>query len=85
MEQAKRRGAFRGNVIGPIGKYIKVEEGKEELAQIAELTVGGSLDKFVISDKADFKAMQKIRNEVRCNARECGVLQTVSARISNRL
>jgi hypothetical protein len=66
-------------VIGPIGKFLKVEEGKEELAQMAELVLGGSLDKFIISDKADFRVMQKIRQDVRCNARECGIYQTVSS------
>ena len=80
MEHARRRGVFRGNVIGPIGNYLKVEEGKGELAQLAEFTIKGCLDKFIISDKADFKAMQRIRNEVKCNARECGLFQTVRSR-----
>jgi len=62
-------------VIGPVGKYIKVVQGKEKYAKLAELAIGppGSLDKFVVTNQDDLKLIQRLRKEVGCGARDCNV------------
>lgn len=62
-------------MIGPVGKYIKVVEGKEKYAKLAETAIGppGSLDKFVVTNQDDLKLLQRLRREVGCGARDCNV------------
>lgn len=71
MEDAIRNNKFRGTVIGPIAKYIKIIPGKERYAEIAELALGpGTLDRFIVTNSHDRDVMNKIRREAGC-ARDC--------------
>jgi chromosome segregation ATPase len=64
---------FRGPVIGPIGAYLKIEEGKEDFAEIAELSLGGGLlDRFIVTNNEDRVTLQKIRDHARCTY-DCGI------------
>lgn len=75
VAQLERARKFKGAVIGPVGKYIKVVEGKEKYAKLAETAIGppGSLDKFVVTNQDDLKLLQRLRREVGCGARDCNV------------
>lgn len=80
VEKALRDKRFRGKVIGPIGYHIKIAKGQEHLAKIAESTLGrGTLDRYIVTNDADRALFMKLRQEVGCNSRECGVFQTVSS------
>lgn len=70
------RNQFRGPVVGPIGTHIKIAPGKEQYAQVAELALGnGVLDRFIVTNDADRKLLMKIRREVGCSTRDCGIFQ----------
>mmetsp|Transcript_5446 Transcript_5446/g.7921 ORF Transcript_5446/g.7921 Transcript_5446/m.7921 type:complete len:1195 (+) Transcript_5446:75-3659(+) len=76
VEQAIRQRQFVGPVAGPIGSYLKVAPGKEHLATLAELSLGGgTLDRFVVTNDADRKLLMDFRKEVGCSTRECNVFQ----------
>jgi hypothetical protein len=65
-------------VLGPIGKYIKVAEGKETLASLAEAAIGkGSLDRFIVTNDADRTLFMKLRAEIGCGPRDCNLFQVV--------
>jgi chromosome segregation ATPase len=66
---------FKGPVLGPIGAYVKIVQGKEQFAPIAELAIGnGALDRFIVTNDHDRKLFQKIRKDAGCR-QECGVFQ----------
>jgi len=76
VEQAKKEGKFSGTVIGPIGKYLKIASGKENLASLAELSLGGGVfDRFIVTNDRDRSYFMRLRVDVRCNSRDCGVFQ----------
>ena len=80
VEQAKREGRFTGTVVGPIGMYLKIAPGKEVLAPLAEFSLGfGVLDRFIVTNNRDRSYFMKLRNEMRCSPRDCGVYQMVSS------
>ena len=61
---------------GPIGAHLKVKAGKESLAGIAELAIGGGvLDRFIVTNDHDRMHFQKLRQKLGCSARECGTFQ----------
>ena len=63
-------------VSGPVGKYLKIQPGKEQYAKIAELALGqGNLDKFVVTHQADLELMKKFRQKVSCGNRDCGIFK----------
>uniref|UniRef100_A0A7S4VIW2 Potassium channel tetramerisation-type BTB domain-containing protein n=1 Tax=Ditylum brightwellii TaxID=49249 RepID=A0A7S4VIW2_9STRA len=72
------RRKFRGPVVGPLGAYLKIVEGKEHLAEIAETAIGHGLGHFVVTNGEDRALFMKLRQDVNCSSRECGVLQLVS-------
>jgi DNA repair exonuclease SbcCD ATPase subunit len=62
-------------VIGPIGAFIKIAEGKENFAPLAELALGsGTLDRFIVTNDHDRKLCQSLRQEARCG-KTCGLYQ----------
>uniref|UniRef100_A0A7S4NJE4 Rad50/SbcC-type AAA domain-containing protein n=1 Tax=Odontella aurita TaxID=265563 RepID=A0A7S4NJE4_9STRA len=76
VEQARKARKFIGPVIGPIGAHIKIAEGKEEFAKIAESSIGGgTLDRFIVTNDSDRAVLQNLRKELNCT-RECGIFQT---------
>ena len=75
VENAKRTRRFRGDVIGPIGAYLKIVPGKEEFASIAELGLGGgSMDRYIVTNDNDRRVFQDIRKEAGC-FHDCNVFQ----------
>ena len=72
-------GKFKGPVVGPVGKYVKIQNGKEQWAKLAEFAIGnGNLDRFIVSNNADMELMKKLRREVSCGPRDCGLYQISS-------
>lgn len=78
IEQARRAGKFKGKVIGPIGKYMKIVPGKEHFAGLAEHALGMGLDRFLVTNSHDRDVVLQIRDQVRCRPRECLLFQMVS-------
>ncbi len=75
VDAAMQQRKFRGPVLGPIGFYCKLVPGKDEFAAIAETALGvGVLDRFVVSNDADRKLLQKIRAEAGCQ-QDCSIFQ----------
>jgi chromosome segregation ATPase len=75
VEAEKNQGRFKGSVVGPIGAFIKVVEGKEDFAKIAEVAIGGgTLDRFIVTNDHDRKVMQSIRLRAGCR-QDCGIFQ----------
>lgn len=75
IEKTKREKKFRGPVLGPIGKHIKVVPGKEKYAAIAELAVGrGNLDRFIVTNDHDRRLVQSIRDKIGCQ-KDCNIFQ----------
>lgn len=67
VERAKRQEKFRGEVVGPIGHYLKVRPGKEKFATIAAKAIGYSLfDRFVVTNNEDRQALNQIRIKAGC-------------------
>jgi len=61
-------------VAGPVGMYVKVVNGKEKWAKIAEYAIGpGTLDKFIVTNQADLTLMNKLRKESGCGPRDCSL------------
>ncbi len=78
VEQAKRDNRFRGPVVGPIGHYLKVVDGKEHLAALATSAVKCGYDRFIVTNDQDRSYFMRLRSEIGCNSSECLVIQTVS-------
>lgn len=75
IEKAKKAGKFKGKVVGPIGKYVKIAPGKEQFAVFAELALGYStLDRFIVTNDEDRILVNEIRTKARCQ-RDCGLFQ----------
>jgi chromosome segregation ATPase len=67
---------FKGPVAGPVGMYLKIFNGKEKYAKIAEFAIGnGNLDRFIVTNHADLQLMDKLRAEVGCSHRDCPLYQ----------
>eukprot|EP00978_Attheya_sp_CCMP212_P038460 scaffold190887_cov50-Attheya_sp.AAC.2 len=76
VERAKSAGRFKGPVIGPIGHYIKIAQGKEGLAKVAEFALGsGNLQRFIVTNDADRQLFMKLRTDARCSPRDCMYFQ----------
>ncbi len=78
VEQAKRERRFRGPVIGPIGHHLKIVAGKEHLAALATSAMKVGLDRFIVTNDEDRSYFMRLRKEIRCNSKECLIIQTVS-------
>ncbi|CAB9514637.1 of chromosomes protein 6 [Seminavis robusta] len=79
VDQHTRNGKFRGQVIGPIGAYLKLAPGKEKYGQLAEFCIGqNSMDRFIVTDQRDVKLVDSIRRQVGCQ-RDCGVFKVKSS------
>jgi chromosome segregation ATPase len=78
VENAKKAGKFRGEVIGPIGNYLKIMQGKEEYAALAEAAFSIKLDRFIVTNDHDRDVFMSIRKQAKCSPRDCGVFQSVS-------
>ena len=79
VEQAKKAGKFRGEVIGPIGNYLKIMQGKEEYAALAEAAFSIKFDRFIVTNDHDRDIFMSIRKQAKCSPRDCGVFQSVSS------
>jgi len=76
VELSINRNKFRGPVVGPIGKYLKICSGREHLGNIAELSLGnGVLDRFIVTNDADRSLFMKLRQEIGCASHDCGLFQ----------
>jgi len=65
---------FKGPVAGPVGMYLKIVNGKEQYAKIAEFAIGGgNLDRFIVTNQDDLKLMDRLRKEVGCSPRDCAI------------
>jgi len=74
VQKAIKAKKFKGPIAGPVGMYVKVTTGKEKWAQIAETSMGhGALDRFIVTNQADLKLLDKLRKNVGCHARECAI------------
>ena len=52
--------------------YVKVVNGKESYAQIAEAAIGmGALDRFIVTNQSDINLMNNLRRDVGCGHKEC--------------
>jgi len=73
--QAQNQGKFRDAVIGPIGKYMKIVTGKEHYAALAEKALQLNLDRYIVTNSHDRQVYLKLREQVGCGFRDCGVYQ----------
>ena len=65
---------FKGPVAGPVGMYLKIVNGKEKYAKIAEFAIGnGNLDRFIVTNQDDLNVMETLRREVGCGHRDCSL------------
>ncbi|KAK1745143.1 structural maintenance of chromosomes protein 6 [Skeletonema marinoi] len=65
---------FKGPVAGPVGMYLKIVNGKEKYAKIAEFAIGnGNLDRFIVTNQDDLNFMERLRREVGCGHRDCSL------------
>ena len=75
VDRATQQRKFRGPVLGPIGFYCKIQQGKEDFASLAEIAIGnGVLDRFVVFNDGDRQLFQKIRRDAGCQM-DCGIFQ----------
>lgn len=74
VARAKRSNRFKGEVVGPIGAYIKVNQDKSELAALAERALGRNLDRFISTNDHDSKVLRHLRRQAGCN-QDCGIFQ----------
>ncbi|KAL3910672.1 MAG: hypothetical protein SGILL_007602, partial [Bacillariaceae sp.] len=62
---------FQDEVIGPIGAYCRIVEGKKKFGPLAQLAIENVLDRFVVFNDHDRKVFQQLRNkcgpDVKCN------------------
>lgn len=60
--------------------YLKIVNGKEKYAKIAEFAIGnGNLDRFIVTNQEDLRLMEELRKEIKCSPRDCA-LYTISPR-----
>jgi hypothetical protein len=57
---------------------LKIAPGKDRYAAVAEKALQVGLDRFIVTNKQDRSLYLKMRQEVGCNDRDCGVSQMVS-------
>jgi len=63
--------------------YLKIVNGKEKYAKIAEFAIGnGNLDRFIVTNHSDLQLMNKLRKDVGCGYRDCP-LYKISPRATN--
>ena len=56
--------------------YVKVVNGKEKYAQIAEAMIGPmALDRFIVTNQSDMQLMNKLRRETGCGPKDCPVFR----------
>ncbi|GMI25107.1 hypothetical protein TeGR_g348, partial [Tetraparma gracilis] len=68
---AKQQGKFRGEVVGPVGAYIKVKTGFEKWGKLAEAAINSMhLGAYLCSDQRDLKALRELRRQTRCKDSE---------------
>ena len=79
VEQAKRERRFEGPVYGPIGHFLKIADGKDRFSSLATSAMSIGLDRFIVTNDRDRSYFMRLRQELRCNPRECLVIQTVSS------
>ncbi|KAL3792589.1 hypothetical protein HJC23_005559 [Cyclotella cryptica] len=76
VQKAIKSKQFKGPVAGPVGMYLKIQNGKEKYAKIAEVAIGpGHLDRFIVTDKYDMELMKKFRKNIGCSPRDCSIYQ----------
>jgi len=72
VQKALRDRKFKGPVAGPVGMYLKIVNGKETYAKIAEFAIGnGNLDRFIVTNHSDLELMNKLRKDAGCGYRDC--------------
>ena len=54
--------------------YVKVTNGKEKWAKLAEQAIGfNALDRFIVTNQSDLKLMDRLRKEVGCRGQDCAL------------
>ena len=75
VAKLQQQGKFRGQVVGPVAKYLKIAPGKDKFAKIAESALGTkTLDKFIVTNDADRVMLEKVRQSCGCQ-QDCAILQ----------
>ena len=76
VQKALKTRKFKGPVAGPVGMYLKIVNGKEKYAKIAEYAIGqGNLDRFIVTNQSDMQLMNKLRKDAGCGYRDCPLYQ----------
>lgn len=76
VQKALKARKFKGPVAGPVGMYLKIVNGKEKYAKIAEYAIGqGNLDRFIVTNQSDMQLMNKLRKDAGCGYRDCPLYQ----------
>ncbi|KAF9970519.1 Structural maintenance of chromosomes protein 6 [Actinomortierella ambigua] len=68
IEERIRRGAFRGAVVGPIGRFIKLEGKNQEWAPVIESALGATLNAFVVETYEDRRVLEEIFRKHQCTS-----------------
>ncbi|KAF9159572.1 Structural maintenance of chromosomes protein 6 [Actinomortierella ambigua] len=67
IEEAMRRGVFRGAVVGPVGRFIKLDSKNQEWAPVIESALGATLNAFVVETYEDRKVLEEILKRHQCH------------------
>lgn len=80
LVKAIQQTKFQGPVVGPIGQYLKVVDGKDKYVQAAQQAIGfGSMDRFIVTSTQDRQTLNRLRQKVGCGT-ACGIFQSIPAR-----
>eukprot|EP00571_Detonula_confervacea_P004119 CAMPEP_0172311834 /NCGR_PEP_ID=MMETSP1058-20130122/15802_1 /TAXON_ID=83371 /ORGANISM="Detonula confervacea, Strain CCMP 353" /LENGTH=1228 /DNA_ID=CAMNT_0013025129 /DNA_START=30 /DNA_END=3716 /DNA_ORIENTATION=+ len=72
VQKAAKANKFKGPIAGPVGMYVKVVNGKEDYAKLAESAIGGgALERFIVTNHEDLQLMNKLRRDMGCGPRDC--------------
>ena len=76
------RSQFKGPVVGPIGTYIGIANGKEKFATLAEFGLGQVADRFIVTNDHDRNLLMTLRRQVNCH-KDCNVFQMANKKRYN--
>ncbi|KAG0233614.1 Structural maintenance of chromosomes protein 6 [Actinomortierella wolfii] len=68
IESVTRRGGFKGPVVGPVGRYIKLDSKSQEWAPVIESALGATLNAFVVENYDDRKILEDIFRKRDCQS-----------------
>ena len=75
VQRAMEKGAFKGQVYGPVGALLKMKAGKEKWAKLVEVAIQPlALSTFILDNEADMMVMKRLRKETQCRTHELPLL-----------